>query len=185
MSDMLPARFQGLTEAELRKEYSRLRRNAQRRFRNLETAGFEKTNAYRFAAGRISFKPVKELSLRDLQYELYDLETFMADETSTVTGARKESNRRIKSLQRAGYDWIQTVEDLNEFVEYMEYARSMNADRVVGSSAVAERLRDWEGEDKNPQEIRGELLQWLEGEEKARQRAIALSDMYRASLGEL
>lgn len=185
MADILPARLQGLTEADLRKEYSRLRRNAQRRFRNLEQAGFEKTNAYRFAAGRISFKPVKELSLRDLQYELYDLEVFMEDETSTVTGAKRESNRRIKALQKAGYDWIETAEDLAEFVEYMEYARSMKADRIVGSSAVAEKLRDWEGQDKSPQDIRGELLQWLEGEEKARRRAIALSDMYRASLGEL
>lgn len=185
MNDILPSRLQGLTEAQLRKEYSRLRRNAQRRMSNLERAGFEKTNAYRLAAGRISFRPVKELTLRDLQYELYDLETFMSEETSTVRGARKESSRRIKSLQKAGYGWIQTVEDLNEFVEYMEYARSMKAERIVGSPTVAERLREWKAANKSPQEIRGELLQWLESEEKSRQRAVALSDMYRASLGEL
>lgn len=183
MDSMLPDKYQGLTEKELRKEYMRLRLNVMRRLRNLEKAGYERTAAYRFAQSRLSLLPQSELSLRDLKYELYDLDVFVNYERSTVLAARQAENKQIKALQKTGFSWIQSRNDFQQFVDYMEYARTLSADRIVGSATVADKLREWEDDSKTPEEIRGELLQWLGNEARAQEQARALADIYRKSLG--
>lgn len=183
MDEMLPAAYRGLSEKDLRKEYTRLRRNAQRRKKTLENWGYEKTSAYKFAQSRLSFAPQSELSLRDLKYEIYDLEQFLTVERSTLAQARAATNKQIAALQQAGYSWIRTKDEFETFVEFMEYSRTLNSERIVGSAPVAEKFRDLQQEGKSPEIIREELLAWVTSEAKAQAQAQALSDIYRKSLG--
>lgn len=183
MDNILPSQFRGLSEKELRKEYQRLRRNAQRRLSSLERRGYERTVAYKFAKSRLSLLPQSKLSLRDLKYELYDLDIFLTRQNSTIAQAAALERKQIKALQQAGYSWITTSDDFRTFIDYMEYARAINAPRIVGSSETADELRELLEQGKTPDEIRGELLQWLESEAKAKEKARALSDIYLKSLG--
>lgn len=185
MNDILSARMQGLSEAALRKEYTRLRNIAKRRQRNLEKAGFDRTYAYKFAKGRISFAPQKSLTLRDLKYELYDLTEYIENQRSTVRQAKAAALRQIAALQAAGYTYIDTIDKLFDFTDFMEYSRALKSGRTVGSDVVAEKFREYEKQEKAPDEIRGEFSKWLEREEKEKEKARALSDIRKASLGEL
>lgn len=111
---------------ELRREYSRLRREAEDRLRKLGRSEFADSQAYRQNAGK--FQTLKEIGddRRKLERLLIDAERFVMSKRSSASGQREIRREAIQSLRANGYTWVNT-RNFNDFVEYMDELRARGA----------------------------------------------------------
>ena len=131
-----------LTDAELSKEYSRVRREAQERLRSfqrssdpeLQSAGVvaEKAGVY------LNRAQIKEAGggramMEDL---LIDAFKFVSAKTSSVSGYRAVQGKQINALHAAGYDFVNRG-NLRQFGEFMDYFRDRKDSKSFGSGTVA------------------------------------------------
>lgn len=133
--------IQSLSDAELKKEYSRVRREATERLRSFSRS---KDPMIRGAA-ILAEKQGLYLTQKQIQASgegrglmedlLLDAMKFLQSKRSTVSGTREIESRTARSLQAAGYDIEK--KDLKSFGQFMDYARDRRDSRRYGSGTVA------------------------------------------------
>ena len=134
---------------ELKREYSRLRREAEDRLRKLGRSEFADSQAYRQNAGK--FQRLKEIGddRRKLERLLIDAERFVMSKRSSASGQREIRREAIQSLRANGYTWVNT-RNFNDFVEYMDELRARGAqEEFYRAWAVAE-----DDGEEDPDELR-------------------------------
>lgn len=129
---------------ELKREYSRLRREAEDRLRKLGRSEFRDSEAYRRNAGQ--FPTLKELGndRRALERKLIDAQRFIMAKASSASGQREIRRENISTLRSHGYKWVNT-RNFKDFTDYMEELRAKGAtEEFYRTSADAEETEDGE-----------------------------------------
>lgn len=133
--------IQSLSDAELKKEYSRVRREATERLRSFSRSKDPMIRGATILAEKqglyLTQKQIQESGegrglMEDL---LLDAMKFLQSKRSTVSGTREIESRTARSLQAAGYDIEK--KDLKSFGQFMDYARDRRDSRRYGSGTVA------------------------------------------------
>lgn len=121
------------TEAELRKEYSKLRsivRKRQERLEKSEFADLEEVKHY----GKLP--PVAQIkNKQQLVYALAEAKRFLSQDIS-ITRFKRERKDMVAKLNANGYDFI-TQQNFTSFVEFMESMRIIAQNTIVDSEIIA------------------------------------------------
>lgn len=121
------------TEAELRKEYSKLRsivRKRQERLEKSEFADLEEVKHY----GKLP--PVAQIkNKQQLVYALAEAKRFLSQDIS-ITRFKRERKDMIAKLNANGYDFI-TPQNFTSFVEFMEAMRTIAQNTIIDSEIIA------------------------------------------------
>lgn len=149
------------TDAQVRKEYSRLRAIAQKRLVRLAKAGFDQSNVYRY--NRYNVRKLSELRSKEVALALSQLAQFISNPLSTVTGQKHQRKEKIAKLQSYGYDV--TEKNFQSFTEFMELVNEQAVDLGYDSEATVEL---WETiRDKvSPATVMQDIEQWLDNRYK-------------------
>lgn len=122
--------YNKMSERELRKEYTKMRDIAQKRLKRMSQSGFKDSLTYRQNAGR--FPKLAELSNKSqIAAAAADLKTFINNKLSTITGLKNQQKKTLKSLEDAGYDFINKG-NFQDFIDFMEWFRE-NTPQHYGS----------------------------------------------------
>ena len=149
--------IQSLSDAELKKEYSRVRREATERLRSFSRS---KDPMIRGAA-ILAEKQGLYLTQKQIQASgegrglmedlLLDAMKFLQSKRSTVSGTREIESRTARSLQAAGYDIKK--KDLKSFGQFMDYARDRKKGRRFASDTVARTFEKAAKQKISPEEL--------------------------------
>lgn len=117
-----PQSLKSKSEAELRKEYSRLRSIARKRLERLATSEYNETAAYRL--NRFKFKVLAEIkNENELINRLSAVADFLNARGSTVSGQRAMEEERLKKLHKHGYTFV-NKSNLRAFGEFMQFLKA-------------------------------------------------------------
>lgn len=122
-------------EAEVRKEYSRLRSIARKRLERLGKSEFSSSQAYQM--NKKGFKPIAQLQGQQLYYNLNALMRFLTAKSSTVTGQKEIRKKQIETFHEHGYTFI-NVSNYTMFIDFMETVREVTKDLNLPSEEIAE-----------------------------------------------
>lgn len=122
-----------LTEKEIKDEYRRLRSIANKRVERLGKAGYGTTQTYIRNAG--AYKAASNYTMSELQYKLYQISKFVAAQSSTVSGMRFIEKQALETLHEKG---LENVRDLQEFGDFMSWARTRYQSTEFDSERAAE-----------------------------------------------
>lgn len=145
----------------VRKEYTRLRDIAQKRLKRLRNDPI----FWEADTAKKSFTELKNItSNEELADKLADLADFVAQKTSTVSGARTVMNKSLATLHEDGFDFV-TPENYIKFGKFMEEYRQevLNGEYDSGDAADAFDVIDKHNID--PEQIKGEFEYWIENRE--------------------
>lgn len=138
-----PYQLSRMSEAEIRKEYSRLRSVANKRLARLQAQNIGKTarTGYRFP----TIAQVESSSKATIASELADVSKFLKDERTTVTGEKKFLSDFQKMMTDKGYgDIVETPEEIYNTIEFLEQLREMHKDRILPSGDALDALQEAE-----------------------------------------
>lgn len=125
-----------LSIAEMRKEYSRLRKIANSRLEALGRSEFANTQAYLGNVG--AYPPLATFSSEsELRFKLYDLSKFVTAKGGSVTGQREIMKQAIETFHEMGVDFV-NKKNFKRFTDFMEASRTAKLDKVLSSSRVVE-----------------------------------------------
>ena len=111
-----------MTEKEMRKEYSRLRKVANRRLKTLSNSEIGKrSNTWKFYMNE--FPSGRGKSSAEIAHRLSSAYYFLSLKSSSVTGLREMRNDFIESMHDQGYTWI-NKENYFDFIDFMETVKS-------------------------------------------------------------
>lgn len=124
-----------MTEKEMRKEYSRLRRVANRRLKTLFNSEIGmRSNTWKFYMNEFPSGGGK--SRAEIAHRLSSAYYFLSLKSSSVTGLREMRDDFIESMHEQGYTWI-NKENYFDFIDFMETVKayygavSYDSDRAV------------------------------------------------------
>lgn len=167
-NEYTPAALMDKEAADLRAEYTRLRRVAQKRLQKLADSEWADGEFYdEFAVG---FKRLSRIgSERELRAALSDVARFISSPRSTLTGNEQIARKYINTMHERGYDFV-TRENYHDVVEFFEDWRQGKLDVIYDSGSVAEVYElSKELKVKNAEDVRKNLEFWLEHREEIRQ----------------
>ena len=122
------------TEAELRKEYSKLRsivRKRQERLEKSEFAEYEEVKHY----GKLP--PIADIkNKQQLVYALAEAKRFLSEDIS-ITRFKRERIDTVAKLNANGYDFV-TNKNFLAFVTFMESMRTIAQNTIFDSEIIAE-----------------------------------------------
>lgn len=129
------------SEKELLKEYSRLRKIANKRVaRALKNPELKGLNI--FKAHKKGFKSLRGYTRNTIAQGLADVYRFLRTPETTLSGYRSKAKKMVESLQAAGFDFI-TTKNLKQFGDFMDTMRSYLKGVQVPSDYVAEAFEDY------------------------------------------
>lgn len=121
------------TEAELRKEYSKLRSIVRKRQERLEKSEFAELSAVKHYG---KLPPVAQIkNKQQLVYALAEAKRFLNQDIS-ITRFKRERKDMVTKLNANGYDFI-TQNNFTSFVEFMETMRTIAQNTIVDSEIIA------------------------------------------------
>lgn len=133
---------QSLTDEQLKREYSRVRRDAQERLRSFQRSSdpelrqaavvAEKAGVYLNQA-QIKAAGGGRAMMEDLLIDAY---RFVSAKSSSVSGYRDVQDKQVNALQAAGYEFVNR-KNLREFGQFMDHFRSRKDSKAFGSNTVA------------------------------------------------
>ena len=147
------------TDAEIRREYSRLRDIAQKR---LQTLARNEPNSYAYKKNVGAYPVLAEAGTEGAKELLPQLARFIAAKTGTVKGIRAQRSAAIETLQEHGYDFI-NKSNIRQFGEFMEAYRADKSLQVIGSPTVVSLFEAAKERHMNIEEIKDQFAMWLEG----------------------
>ena len=139
-----PLALKQISEADLRKEYSRLRSIARKR---IERIGKSEWGTDNIMARMPQITKTKDLTESQLRARTSELAKFLQKDTSTVTGMNLARKRAVETLGKR-YPELKgkiTVKNWRAFAEFMEYARELHQNRMYDSERIAEFYAENEG----------------------------------------
>ena len=117
-----PQQLRKMSDDDLRKEYSRLRKVANERINRLEKAGFGGSKEVEYNAG--VYVPLKEVgSRRELVMLTSRVSKFVAAQRSTVTGQRETIRRTVATWNRKGVNV--TAANYGKFINLLATLKSV------------------------------------------------------------
>lgn len=174
-----------LSEKDLKKEYSRLRSIAQKRLKRFEGTEWTDTQIYKLNAG--IYKPIKEIkNERELRHLFSQIAKYVEAKTGSVSGLEKQRRQAIKTLKERGYTFV-NKENYRNFVEFMEYARVANLNRLYDSERLAAFYEATVKSKMSDEELRKSFRAWLKKQKKQdriRNHNPRTSSQYRKDLGD-
>lgn len=130
----MPAFSTAKPESELRKEYSRLRKIAQKRLARFVGTEWEKSEVFKKNYGKYPvLADIK--SPTQLRYELAALARFINAETSSVSGLKRQRAKTIETLKDKGYNFVNR-KNFFKFTDFMDSFRNMQLNRIYDSEAA-------------------------------------------------
>ena len=121
------------TEAELRKEYSKLRSIVRKRQERLEKSEFAELSEVKHYG---KLPPVAQIkNKQQLVYALAEAKRFLNQDIS-ITRFKRERKDMVIKLNANGYDFI-TQQNFTSFVEFMESMRTIAQNTIVDSEIIA------------------------------------------------
>lgn len=121
------------TEAELRKEYSKLRSIVRKRQERLEKSEFAELSEVKHYGKLPSVAQIK--NKQQLVYALAEAKRFLNQDIS-ITRFKRERKDMVSKLNANGYDFI-TQQNFTSFVEFMEAMRTIAQNTIVDSEIIA------------------------------------------------
>lgn len=151
-----------LSDSELAREYSRVRREAQERLRSFQRSNdpelrqaavvSEKAGLYLNRA-QIKASTDNPREARALMEDLLiDAYGFINAKSSSVSGYRDIQDKQIRSLQARGYEFVDKS-NLRQFGDFMDYFRSRKDAKSYGSGTVAETFNKAAKQGISPKEL--------------------------------
>lgn len=121
--DYNPQGLSKYSEAELRKEYSRLRSMARSRMKRLAESEFKESDLLRY--NRVDkFKTLAEIQdQQELKRLLSDLARFVTSPLSTIKGQREYREKVLRTLHENGYTFV-NESNLKEWGDFMQYLKA-------------------------------------------------------------
>lgn len=121
------------TEADLRKEYSKLRSIVRKRQERLEKSEFAELSEVKHYG---KLPPVAQIkNKQQLVYALAEAKRFLNQDIS-ITRFKRERKDMVTKLNANGYDFI-TQQNFTSFVEFMESMRIIAQNTIVDSEIIA------------------------------------------------
>jgi hypothetical protein len=149
-----PTGLEAYDSADLRKEYARLRREANDRLRKLGQSEFKESKVYTKNVGK--FVTLAELDARQdnnrsLIHLIVEAERFVMAKSSSASGQREIRREDIRTLHKHGYTWVNT-KNFKDFTDYIEEIRAdQSEDDFYHSTTVAD--DDADTMDGEPEEV--------------------------------
>lgn len=155
-----------LSEAEIRKEYSRLRKIANQRLDALLRSEFKDAQIVKNNAGK--YVPLKEIdSHRDLIHKLSDVARFIESSRGSVRGLQKERRETIQTLHERGYTNI-NKRNYQQFTQFMDYLHTAYKNHMYDSKRAIQLFTEANSKGKSNKEIMKMFKKWLKHEDKKR-----------------
>ena len=130
--DYYPYRLEQIDEIALRKEYTRLRKIANKRLARLQASEYKESDlAKEYAGGFALLADVK-----DLPRELTQLARFVASERSSITGLKRIDNQTVSTLHQHGYTFV-NAKNVGQFGAFMEEMRQAGYSKLYSSEFLA------------------------------------------------
>ena len=145
------------SDAEIRREYSRLRDIAQKRLQRLAR---NEPGSYAYKKNVGQYPVLKEVGTEGARELLPRLARFIGAKTGTVQGIREQRNKALETLREHGYTFINKG-NIKQFGEFMEAYRADKALQVAGSPTVVELFEAAKERHVNIEEIKNEFAMWL------------------------
>ena len=148
-----PQQLRKMSDEDLRKEYSRLRKVANERINRLEKAGFGSSKEVGYNEGK--YVPLKAVeSRRELVMLTSQVSKFLAAKRSTVSGQRETIRRSVATWNRKGVNV--TAANYGKFVDLLTTLKSVYG--VLYYEASVDLWEDY-GEDWT----QGDIDEYLDG----------------------
>ena len=127
-----PYRLEQMDESALRKEYTRLRKIANKRLARLQASKYKDSELAKEYAGGFEILA----NVADLPRELTALARFVASEKSSVTGLKRMENQTISTLNKHGYTFV-NAGNVGQFGAFMEEMRQAGYSKLYSSEFIA------------------------------------------------
>ena len=127
-----PYRLEQMDESALRKEYTRLRKIANKRLARLQASKYKDSELAKEYAGGFEILA----NVADLPRELTVLARFVASERSSITGLQRIENRSISTLHQHGYTFV-NAGNVGQFGAFMEEMRQAGYSKLYSSEFLA------------------------------------------------
>ena len=127
-----PYRLEQMDESALRKEYTRLRKIANKRLARLQASKYKDTDLAKEYAGGFEILA----NVADLPRELTVLARFVASEKSSITGLQRIEKQSISTLHQHGYTFV-NAKNVGQFGAFMEEMRQAGLSKIYSSEFIA------------------------------------------------
>ena len=127
-----PYRLEQMDESALRKEYTRLRKIANKRLVRLQASKYKDSDLAKEYAGGFEILA----NVADLPRELTVLARFVASERSSITGLKRIENQAISTLNKHGYTFV-NAGNVGQFGAFMEEMRQAGYSKLYSSEFLA------------------------------------------------
>ena len=125
------------SDATLRKMYSEFRSVANKRIQRLNAAGLRKSKTL-FP----TIQQIKETDKIDMGSALADVQKFLRSSRTTVSGQKRFMKEFKETMIEKGYgDLVETNEDINEMIDYMDYLREQYSEKLFDSGDALDVLQ--------------------------------------------
>lgn len=127
-----------LPESELRAEYRRLQKIANKRLKNLGQSEFNRSNVY--LENRKKFRNVSTIKRKsDLTRLLSDLGGFVGSKTSSVRGLQSARRKSIQTLKSQGITWV-NAKNYNAWIETIRYIKEHSSRQYYPTNEVMRQM---------------------------------------------
>lgn len=150
-------------EHEVRTEYNKLYREANRRLQALSRSKNE--TAQRMVREYADIVAAQPKNKNQLVKSTIALERFISSNYSKVTNIYAAQRKTLESLQSSGYSFI-SKKNLSDFGRFMEYMRNAHGMRRGGSGSVMEFLTERGKVGSNPGKLYEAFEKWAEENDK-------------------
>lgn len=129
-----------LKAAVIRKDYSRMRKIAQKRLKRFEGTEWVDSDVYRYNKNR--FKRLDQIKTAgELALLTVEVQRFLQSPTGSITGLKKQRTDIIAQMHEHGYTWI-TAKNFRQFTKFMDKLRSSGIARMFDSERLGEMLSE-------------------------------------------
>ena len=125
------------TEQEMREQYARMRKVAQKRLKNLAKSEFANSKVY--LRNKDAFPYTRDINADEIAEYLYEIRNFISARSSSVRGLQGIRREAIESLRagnpetgRAPYRFV-NKSNFTDFVNFMEWYKDKYASKNYGS----------------------------------------------------
>lgn len=127
-----PYRLEQMDERALRKEYTRLRKIANKRLARLQASKYKDTELAKEYAGGFTILA----NVADLPRELTMLARFVASEKSNISGLKRMETKAVSTLHQHGYTFV-NAGNVGQFGSFMEEMRQAGYSKLYSSEFLA------------------------------------------------
>ena len=162
--DYNPQALSRKEEKELRREYSRLRKIANKRLIRLgQSPEYRESKAYQY--NKKGFKPLEDIKTKgELARALSSLAKLVSSRQSSITGLKEIEKQSIESLHRHGYTFV-TRANFRQFMAFMEAWRNYKYDRLYDSERAVQLFQESARLQINRDEILDNFEYWMENQQ--------------------